>query len=334
MHDLIPLADASGAIVPYADEHDAVRAFAEAEKAESTRRCYRFDFEVFSGWCSARGLNPLPADPRTVAWHISAIACDGMSVSSIRRRLAGIAYAHKLAKAPNPCTAEDVKVILAGIRRTLGTAPKRKAAATADRVRAMLDACPTTTIGLRDRALLALGFAGAFRRSELVALRVDDLTECPDGYRVLIRRSKTDQTGEGQEIVIPRGLKIRPLGDLASARFGPLDPVEAVQAWLQAAGISDGILFRAVCRGGRVKPKPLRGHVVALIVKRYALAAGLDPKEFSGLSLRAGFITSAAETGASIFKISEVSRHKSTAVLSGYVRRVDLFKDHAGAAFL
>jgi site-specific recombinase XerD len=215
MHDLIPLAE-PGAVITYAEEHDALRMFAENEKAASTRRCYQFDFAVFAAWCRERGLCPLPADPRTVGWHISAIACTGMSASSIGRRLAGIAYTHKLAREPNPTIAEDVKVILAGIRRTLGTAPRRKAAATADRVRAMLDACPHTMIGLRDRALLALGFAGAFRRSELVALTVADLTEVPDGYRVMIRRSKTDQTGEGAEIVIPRGLRIR--------------PVEAVQA--------------------------------------------------------------------------------------------------------
>jgi integrase len=105
--------------------------------------------------------------------------------------------AHKLRKEPNPTGADEVKVVLAGIRRTVGTAPRRKAAATADRVRAMLDACDSSMLGIRDRALLALGFAGAFRRSELVALLVEDLTEVPDGFRVLIRRSKTDQTGEG-----------------------------------------------------------------------------------------------------------------------------------------
>jgi site-specific recombinase XerD len=320
MHDLIPRADTAGAIIAYSVEHDAIRAFAENEKAASTRRAYRADFAAFSAWCESRGLCPLPADPQAVAWHISAIACGGLSVSSIGRRLAGIAYAHKLAKEPNPTAAEDVKVILAGIRRTVGCAPKRKAAATADRVRAMLDACPDTMLGKRDRALLALGFAGAFRRSELVALRLEDVTECADGFRVLIRRSKTDQIGEGHEIVIPRGLKIR--------------PVEAVQAWLQAAGISDGLLLRAVHRGGYVRSWGLRGHDVALIVKRYALAAGLDPAEFSGHSLRAGFATSAAETGASILKIMETTRHKSVDVLAAYVRRIDLFKDHAGAAFL
>jgi hypothetical protein len=156
-------------------------------------------------------------------------------VSCIGRRLAGIAYAQKLRKAPNPCIAEDVKVTLAGIRPTLGTAPRRKAAATGELVRAILDACSDSMIGKRDRALLALGFAGAFQRSELVALRVEDLTECPDGYRALIRRSKSDQTGEGQEIVIPRGLKIR--------------PVEAVRGYLQAAGIVDGVLCSARCAG-------------------------------------------------------------------------------------
>ena len=238
MNALAPIS--TGAIVAYADEADAMRGFAENEKATSTRRAYRADFAAFEAWCQSRGLCPLPADPQIVAWHISAIASAALSVSSIGRRLAGIAYAHKLAKEVNPTTAEEVKVVLAGIRRTVGTAPRRKAAATADRVRAMLDACPPTMLGRRDRALLALGFAGAFRRSELVALRVEDLTEVSDGFRVTIRRSKTDQTGEGHEIVIPRGLKIR--------------PVEAVQAWLQVAGVSDGILFRAVHRAAMCAP--------------------------------------------------------------------------------
>jgi integrase len=210
-------------------------------------------------------------------------------------------------------------VILAGIRRTLGTAPKRKAAATAERIELMVDASPPTMIGLRDRALLAFGFAGAFRRSELAALQVADLEEVPDGYRIIIRRSKTDQTGAGTEIVIPRGLKIR--------------PVAALQGWLQASAIEDG-LFRAIRRGGHVRPWGLHGADVAAVVKYYAEKAGLDPQEFSGHSLRTGFVTSAAESGASILKIQETSRHKSTDVLAGYVRRVDLFKDHAGAAFL
>jgi site-specific recombinase XerD len=187
-------------------------------------------------------------------------------------------------------------------------------------VYAMIDMCPDTMLGIRDRALLARCLAGVFRRSELVALRVEDLTKVPDGFRVLIRRSKTNQTGEGVEIVIPRGLKIR--------------PVEAVQAWLEASGVSAELPFRAVHRGGHVRDWGLCRIDVAYAVKRYARAAGVDASQFSGHSLCAGFVTSAAETGATIFKLAEINRHKSTDVLAGYVRRDDLFKDHAGAAFL
>jgi integrase len=175
-------------------------------------------------------------------------------------------------------------------------------------------------IGRRDRALLCLGFAGAFRRSELCALEVADLTEVPDGLRVLIRRSKGDQEGQGQEVPIPRGYRLR--------------PVEAVQTWLAAAEISAGPVFRSVALGGKVSAAPLSNNSAARIVKRYARRVGLDPAAYGGHSLRSGFLTSAAEAGASVFKLSEVSRHRSLDTLRGYVRRVDLFKEHAGAAFL
>ena len=157
----------------------------------------------------------------------------------------------------------------------------------------MLALCPATLAGHRDRALLALGFAGAFRRSELVALEVADLTEVPDGLRVRIRRSKTDQEGEGAEIAIPRGYRLR--------------PVEAVQAWLAAAEISAGPVFRPVLKGGRVQGVPLTPHSAAQIVKTYAGRAGLDPVQFAGHSLRSGFLTSAAEAGASVFKMPRYS---------------------------
>jgi site-specific recombinase XerD len=321
MHDLIVFdQQPSGALICIADEHEALRDFAANEKAASTRDCYRRDFTAFTTWCNARGLTSLPATPATVAWHISAAAQSGLSVSSIGRRLAGIAYAHKLAQQRNPCATEDVKIVLAGVRRTLGTAPKRKAAATAERVRAMLDACPDTMIGLRDRALLAFGFASAMRRSEIVALQVSDLTECPDGYRVRIVRSKTDQTGEGQEIVIPRGAKIR--------------PVEHVQSWLQAAQITEGPLFRPVRLGGRVCPWGLRGVDVADVVKKYAAKVGLDAKNFAGHSLRSGYVTSCVEANAPLLKMSEQTRHKDLSMLQTYSRRVNAFVDHSGSSFL
>jgi integrase len=172
----------------------------------------------------------------------------------------------------------------------------------------------------RDRALLLFGFSGAFRRSELVALRVEDLTETPDGLRVRIRHSKTDQEGVGQEIAIPRGTRLR--------------PVEALRAWLAAAGITEGPVFRRVTRHGVVLSDALAAESVADIVKHYAARAGLDPNVYAGHSLRAGFLTSGAEAGASIFKLMEVSRHKSVDTLRGDVRRAELFKDHAGSGFL
>lgn len=153
-----------------------------------------------------------------------------------------------------------------------------------------------------------------------MALQVADLTETPDGLRILIRRSKTDQEGAGQEIAIPRGCRLR--------------PVVAVQAWLDAAGISTGPVFRAVAKGGRVMPLALTDRSVAAVVKRYVSAAGLDPALFAEHSLRAGFLTSAAEANASMIKMMEVSRHKSIDAMRGYVRRSDLFKEHAGSSFL
>jgi integrase len=220
----------------------------------------------------------LPAEPTTATRFLSAQADAGMKASTIGRRAAAIAYAHKLAGHEPPTSAETVRSVVRGIRRTIGAAPVRKTAATADLVEAMLRHCPDTLAGLRDRALLALGFAGAFRRSELVALEVADLSASPDGYRVTIRRSKTDQEGDGQEIAIPRGCRI--------------EPVKAIEAWLAASGITAGPIFRPIAKGGRMLDVPLSGHSAAAIVKRYAKAAGLDPAVFAGHSLRSGFLTS------------------------------------------
>jgi integrase len=301
-------------------EIDATMTYAEAEKALATRAAYASDWKDFSIWCLAKGATPLPAHVGIVAAYLSGLADSGRKASTIGRRAAAIGYYHKMAGYEPPTNQEGVRAVLRGIRRTIGSAKQGKAPATADLIGQMLALCQDTMIGRRDRALLAFGFAGAFRRSELCALEVADLTEVPDGLRVLIRRSKGDQEGQGQEVAIPRGYKLR--------------PVEAVQTWLAAAEISAGPVFRAVGRGGRVSARPLSDDSASRIVKLYASRVGLDPGSYAGHSLRSGFLTSAAESGASIWKLSEVSRHKSLDTLRGYVRRVDLFKEHAGAAFL
>ena len=298
----------------------AARRYVAAARAAATERAYRRGWDDFCAWCAFRRVEPLPAHPAAVAAYLSFLADRGLSVSSIGQRAAAIAHRHRKAGHEAPTTNPVVRDAVAGIRRTIGTAPRRKSAATADRIRLMLEACPDTMIGIRDRALLSFGFAGAFRRSELVALQVADLAEVADGYRVTIRRSKTDQEGQGAEIAIPRGYRLR--------------PVEAVQTWLAAAGISSGPVFRAVALGGKVGTAALSPYAASLVIKQRIAAVGLDPATYSGHSLRSGFLTSAAEAGASLFKLTEVSRHKSLDTLRGYVRRVDLFKEHAGAAFL
>jgi len=301
-------------------EMDAAHGFALAEKADATRTAYRSDFALFTAWCRARSLVWLPAATDSVAAFLAAQATAGAKASTIGRKAAAIRYAHKLAGHEPPTNAESVKAVVRGIRRSIGTASVRKQPATAELVQQMLAHCPATLRGRRDAALLALGFSGAFRRSELVALTVNGLVEGGDGYRITIRHSKTDQEGAGQEIAIPRGCRI--------------EPVKLVRAWLQAAGISEGFVFRSVAKGGRVLAEPLSGHSAAAIVKRYAELAGLDASAFAGHSLRAGFLTSAAESGAGVLKMVEVSRHKSIDMLRTYVRRADLFREHAGAAFL
>jgi site-specific recombinase XerD len=294
--------------------------YARAEKAASTRRAYQSDFDLFYTWCDANGLSVLPADPETVAAFLASEAKRGIKPSTIARRLAAIRYVHKLAGYEPPTSSEAVKATLRGIRRTLGCSSVKKAPATAERLLAMVGQVPDSLKGTRDRALLLLGFAGAFRRSELVALNVADLEFCDAGLRVTIRRSKTDQEGEGVMIAIARG-------SIAC-------PVDAVGAWIKGAGISDGPIFRPVTRTGKALPRRLSGRAVADLVKRFARCAGLKATEFSGHSLRSGFLTSAAARGASIFKMMDVSRHKSVDTLRGYVRDAEMFRDHAGNGLL
>ena len=209
-----------------------------------------------------------------------------------------------------PTNSECVRATLRGIRRTVGAAPVRKAPALAE----------MSLKGLRDRALILLGFAGAFRRSELVALDIADIEETDAGLRVTIRRSKTDQEGHGQTIAIVRG--------------GETCPVKAVRIWIAAAGIESGPLFRPVAKGGRLGAARLTDKSVCDIVEAYAAHLGLKPADFGAHSIRSGFLTSAARRGASVFKMRDVSRHKSMDVLQAYVRDADLFRDHAGAGLL
>ena len=297
--------------------------YARAEKAPATRKAYLKDFELFGVWCQDRGLDVLPASVEAVAAFLAYEADRGVKPSTISRRCAAIRYVHSFGKhrsSPSPTADERVKAVVRGIRRTHGVAARRVLPATADRVIAMAPRLDGTLATLRDRALLLLGFAGAFRRSELVALDLADIEEVPEGLRVTIRRGKTAQEGAGAVVAIVRG-------EVAC-------PVTALLEWLRAANITVGPVFRSVRRGDHVQQARLTDRSVANIIKSHAERAGLDPADFSGQSLRAGFLTSAAKRGASLFKMMAISRHRSTASLVGYVRDQELFVDHAGSGLL
>jgi site-specific recombinase XerD len=317
----IPAAVPAGASLPLPAREVATAAeYARAEKAEATRRAYRTDFEIFRSWCSERCASALPAAAEAVAAFLAHEAERRVKPSTIGRRVAAIRYAHKLAGLPLPTDDERVRATMRGIRRSLGTARAKKTPATVERIIAMAPIQGGRLANIRDRALLLFGFASAMRRSELAALDFEDLEETPDGLRVTIRRSKTDQEGHGDVIAIPRGMITC--------------PVAALKAWLQVAHITAGPVFRPIAKGERISNARLTDHSIANIVKAHAARVGLDPAGFAGHSLRSGFLTSAAARGASVFKMADQSRHKSMDTLRSYVRDAEIFKRHAGEGLL
>ena len=265
----------------------------------------------------------MPATSHTVALFIAAEAKLGRAPSTLGRRLAAIRLMLIGAKYPSPHDALEVDEVLRGIRREWKRPPAQKAPAVDDEIKRMVDAVePQTLRGLRDRALLLLGFAGAFRRSELVALDADHLTERDEGLAVLITSSKTDQEGLGQVVAIPR------------VPGSPYCPVRAVADWMIVAAIAQGPVFRRVHRRDTVGKSRLSPQSVALIIKELAGKVGLDAGRYAGHSLRSGFLTSAARNRASIFKMADQSRHKSLDVLREYVRNEERFEDHAAEGLL
>jgi integrase len=258
----------------------------------------------------------MPATPATVAAFIAECA-DTLRVGSIQRRLNAVAEAHKAAGLESPTHSGIVMNTMKGIRRTKGTAPAQKSALLMDNIRAMVDATDAGLIGLRDRALILLGFAGAFRRSELVGLTVDDCGFGKDGLTVTLRRSKTDQTGAGRKVGIPYGSNPETC------------PVRNLESWIERAGRSDGPLFRSISRHDQVRPRGLSGIGVARVVKKLAQRAGLDTVKYAGHSLRAGHATSAAIAGASERSIINQTGHRSVQMVRRYIRDGSLFRENS-----
>ena len=295
---------------------DQVREYIRASKAESTIRGYRTDWRHFCQWCEGHGLCPLPASPEIVASYIAEYA-SFLRVGSIQRRLNAIAEAHKTLGLESPTAAGIVKNTMKGIRRTLGTAAIQKTPALTDDIRAMIQIADAGLIGLRDRALILLGFAGAFRRSEIVGLDFGDCIFGKDGLTIALRRSKTDQEGHGRKIGIPYGSN------------PDTCPVRVLQSWLEQAALTSGPIFRSINRHGQVQPGGLSPADVARVVKKLAERAGLDATKYAGHSLRAGHATSAAIAGASERSIMQQTGHRSVQMVRRYIRDGSLFRENS-----
>ncbi len=303
---------------PLARAREQASEYIRQAKAPNTLRAYRTDWTHFSAWCRKHGVIALPAEPGTVGMYLSAYA-GKLKCSTLQRRISAISQAHQAANHPTPTGHPTVRNVWQGIRRAHGSAYSGKTPALTADIRRMVDTLPAGLVGTRDRALLLLGFAGAFRRSELVGLDREDLSVTNEGITVTLRRSKTDQEGQGRKVGIPYGSRPHTC------------PVRAMLAWYDVSGIATGPVFRAINRHGQLRHTRLTAQVVALIVKRYAEAAGLNPDLYAGHSLRAGLATSAASAGVSERAIMEQTGHKSVTMVRRYIREGSLFRENAAA---
>ncbi|GEP00536.1 site-specific integrase [Methylobacterium haplocladii] len=298
----------------------SAEAYAENATADRTRIEYAAGFRLFEAWCTKHGALALPAHPEAVRAYLAELADRGLKPATIDARAAAIAFKHRATGLEPPTADTKVRKTIRGIRNRVGTKPDKKAPATAEHVKRMLKRLPDTLIGKRDAALIAIGFAAALRRSELVALDVEHIERTPEGMIVHISKSKTDQEGAGQSVAVLAGSKLR--------------PVKALEEWLAASCIRSGALFRHIRKGDNLTEERLKDHAVAEIVKGRAKAVGLDPKFFAGHSLRSGFVTSALAAGADVLKVMSVTRHTQVQTLKGYDQRAQAFRDHAGRGFL
>ena len=286
-----------------------VKRYLDARQAANTQTAYAWHWKHWVAFCEPRGYNPLPATPAAVADYLTDQAEATTPLATIRARLAAIGYRHAQAQADNPTKTVAVIETMKGIRRALGVAGRPKAPLMLNDLRRMVAGLPDDLRGIRARALLLIGWAGAFRRSELVALTRADVRMDDRGAVITIRHSKTDQESAGMVKVIPT-LDADP----------DICPVRALRGWLDAAGITSGPLWRAIDRWGNTRADALTGHEVARIVKTAAALVGLDATTLAGHSLRAGFATEAAMHGADAWQIMEQTGHRSVESLNRYIR--------------
>ena len=278
--------------------------FITAATAPNTRRAYQSDLKHFlaAGQC-------IPATAEQVARYLADHAAV-LSMATLARRLVGIRAAHMERGFPDPTKGELIRLTLRGIRRKFGAPQRRVAPLRIEHLSAITSILGTSKRDIRDRAILLVGFAGAFRRSELTGVQCNWITRTEKGVSIVLRKTKTDQESKGRTVVVP----------LVGGR---VCPVAALEAWLEFSGITNGPLFRRVGKSGKVYQSGLSESAVATIVKHRAAQIGLDATRLSGHSLRAGFTTSAAAAGLPVWSIKSQTGHASDAVLGAYVREAD-----------
>lgn len=331
IHDRVPASPSTHPVAVVATESLTAEEarYVDAARAANTVRGYRADWTDFTTWCDTAGHQPLPADPATLTGYLTHLAGRGLKVGTLSRRLSAITFAHAVHDVADPTTNARVLAVWEGIRRTHTTPPVQAIPLTPPLLYDVLDACPTTRTwatrdpepdlaGLRDRALLLVGFVTALRRSELAALDVAHLDEHPRGLVLSIARSKTNQTGAQPElVVVPHGTNPQRC------------PVTALRTWLTAAHITDGPVFRPVSKGNRPLPRRLHPESVNTLVRNAIQRSGTDASGYSAHSLRAGFVTHAHLRGATDRAIAHQTRHRSLATLGGYVRIHHAWTDNA-----
>ncbi len=292
----------------------------QSSKANNTVRAYKSDFKDFGLFCVQNGFKNLPSDPKIVSLYLTHLSTKDVKLSTIKRRLVSIGVIHKMKghylDTKHPVIVEN----LMGIKRRKGTVQKGKKPILINELKIILKVIDEENIKdikkLRDKSIILIGFSGGFRRNEIVSLDYDDLDFVNEGLKITVKRSKTDQYGEGSVKALPY------FTDSVYC------PVTILKRWLNVSRITKGPIFRRFSKGSKLSGHRLTDQSVALMIKDYLNKAGIDSKNYSGHSLRSGFATSAAETGAEERSIMAMTGHKSTEMVRRYIKEANLFKNN------
>ena len=293
----------------------------QSSKANNTVRAYKSDFNDFGIFCAQNGFKSLPSDPKIVSLYLTNLSTKDAKMSTLKRRLVSIGVIHKLKghylDTKHPAIIENIM----GIKRRKGSIQKAKKPILINSLKLIIDAIDQQNKQeikkFRDRSIILIGFSGGFRRNEIVSLDSDDLDFVPEGLKINIKRSKTDQFGEGFTKALPY---------FDSSQYCP---VVSLKNWLDISKITSGPVFRRFVKGSKLSENRLTDQTVALLIKEYLNLAGIDSKHYSGHSLRSGFATSAAESGAEERNIMAMTGHKSTEMVRRYIKEANLFKNNA-----